>query len=87
MEFDFRKLTGRIVAEYGSRQAFAKAMGITKGSLSNKLNNKAGFSGADIRCCCELLSIKPEEIGAYFFTPKVHNCEQLRAEKAVEVSH
>lgn len=73
MEFDFRELTGQIVAKYGSRAAFAEELGISKGTLSNKLNNKSTFSPTEIRLSCELLSIEPESIGAYFFTPKVHN--------------
>lgn len=75
MEFDFSLLIGLIIAKYGSRAAFAAELGITKGALSNKLNNKSTFSPTEIRRCCELLSIEPEDIGKYFFTPKVHNSE------------
>lgn len=75
MEFDFRQLTGLIVAIYGSRGAFAKEIGISKSALSNKLNNKTAWSMQEIRRCCELLAIPDRDIGLYFFTPKVHNCE------------
>lgn len=75
MEFDFRQLTGLIVAVYGTREAFAKEFGLSKSALSNKLNNKTPWSMKEIRKCCELFGIPPKDIGLYFFTPKVHNCE------------
>lgn len=80
MEFDFRQFTGLIVAIYGSRGAFAKELGISKSALSNKLNNKTAWSTKEIRRCCELLAIPPKDVGLYFFTPKVHNCELEEAE-------
>ena len=75
VEFDFRQLIGLIVAVYGNRAAFAKEMGMSKSALSNKLNNKTAWSTKEIRKCCELFAIPYEDIGLYFFTPKVHNCE------------
>ena len=71
MKFDYSKLTGRIIELFGSRQAFAKEFEVSKGMLSAKLNNKAKFSTYEITRACELLKIEPEEIGEYFFTPKV----------------
>lgn len=73
MEFDFSELTGRIITVYGSRRRFAEAMDMTEGSLSMKLNNKTGWSPTEIYKSLDLLSIEPERIGTYFFTPKVHN--------------
>lgn len=86
MEFDFRLLTGLIVAVYGNRAAFAKEMSISKSALSNKLNNKTAWSTQEIRKCCELLGIAPKDIGLYFFTPKVHNCELEEAESVARIS-
>lgn len=71
MEFDFSKLIGRIIERYGSRKAFAEALGISDGTLSGKLNNKVKFSTLEIKQACSLLEIAPEEIGQYFFEPKV----------------
>ena len=71
MEFDFSKLLGRIVEKFGTRSAFATAIGMTDPSLSNRLNNKISFDMEEIYQACEALDIQPEEIGAYFFTPKV----------------
>ena len=77
MESDFRMLTGLIISKFGSRASFADTLGITRSALSNKLNNKTNFNPNEIRQSCELLSIAPEDIGKYFFTPLVHNCEQV----------
>ena len=71
MKFDFRLLTGRIIAVYGSRQAFAEAVGISKGTLSMKLNNRSRITFEEVIKWAELLGINSEEIGLYFFTPKV----------------
>ena len=71
MEFDFRLLTAQIIAMYGSRQAFAEKAGITKGTLSMKLNNRSKISMPEIYLWCDLLCIDPKNIGIYFFTPKV----------------
>lgn len=71
MEFDFRLLTGRIIAVFGSRQAFAEAVEISKGTLSMKLNNRSKIQYDEILKWADLLGIVPEEIGLYFFTPKV----------------
>lgn len=71
MAFDFRLLTALIIAEYGSRAEFAKALGVSKGTLSTKLNNRVKFSTKEILKCCDLLHIGKEDIGLYFFTQKV----------------
>ena len=71
MKFDFSLLTGKIIAVYGSRQAFAEAVGISKGTLSMKLNNRSRITFMEVIKWAELIGIIPEEIGLYFFTPKV----------------
>lgn len=71
MAFDFRLLTALIIAVYGNRGEFAKAMGMSKGTLSMKLNNKVKFTGPEIIRACELLHIDKNDIGLYFFTLKV----------------
>lgn len=72
MEFDFSELTGRIITVFGSRKRFAEAMEMTDSNLSMKLNNRTGWSTTEIYKSLDLLSIEPEKIGTYFFTPKVH---------------
>lgn len=71
MPFDHSKLTGLIVEKYGTRTAFAEAMGYTRGQLSRRLNNQTAFDTEDIKKAQRLLDIAPENIGVYFFTPQV----------------
>jgi transcriptional regulator with XRE-family HTH domain len=71
MAFDFRLLTALIIAVYGNRAEFAKALGVSKGTLSMKLNNKVKFTTQEILKCCDLLHIDKNDIGVYFFTVKV----------------
>lgn len=73
MEFDFSKLSGRIVEKYGTRSAFAAEMGYSESMLSYRLNNRINFDTEEIYNIClpEHLDIPAQEIPAYFFTPKV----------------
>jgi hypothetical protein len=71
MLIDYSKLIGRIVEKFGSRTAFAKAIGWNLEVLSRRLNNKARWNPEDYIRTCEILDIDPEEIYAYFFTPKL----------------
>ena len=71
--FDYRKLIGRIIEKFGTRRAFAEAVGISENSMSQKLSNKMAITTDDIKEWCkpEFLDIPCSEIGVYFFTPKV----------------
>lgn len=69
--FDFDKLKGLIVEKYGTRAAFAKALGLTPGQLSVRLSGAVHFKSPEIVKTTELLGIKSSDIGVYFFTPKV----------------
>ena len=71
MEFDFSKLQGRIVEIYGTRSAFAAALGMADSALSNRLNSKIYFDPDEIMATLPLLRLDPADIPAYFFTPKV----------------
>lgn len=67
MFYDFSKLLGRI-KEYGhTQESLAKAIGVNKGTLCLKLNNKGEFKAAEIDAICRLLDISNNEIGIYFF--------------------
>ncbi|MCI5836267.1 MAG: DUF739 family protein [Veillonellaceae bacterium] len=70
-EYDFSKLRGRIKEKYGSESSFAKAMGMTNGALSQRLNNAVEFKQSEIYLAIKLLSIPEPEISKYFFAPKV----------------
>lgn len=72
MEFDFRKLIGRIVEKFGTRRAFCEYVGVPESVLSYRLANKTRFTMDEIYryIQADCLDIPVEEIGVYFFTPK-----------------
>lgn len=63
----YPKLRGRIYEKYGSLTAFAEALGVSRQVVTQKLRKYSGFTIANIERWCELLDIKQEEIGVYFF--------------------
>ena len=71
--FDYSKLIGRIIEKFGTRRAFAEAVGISENSMSQKLSNKMAITTDDIKEWCkpEFLDIPCDKIGVYFFTLKV----------------
>ena len=75
MPMDYSKLIGRIVEKFGSRTAFAEAMGMKSEALSRRLNNRASFQTDEYIRACELLDINPKEMHQYFFTPKLRKIE------------
>lgn len=66
--FDYRKLNGKIVEVFGSQKEFAKAMGISVASVSNKLTNKAYFTQKEIEKAADVLDIGKGAISTYFFS-------------------
>ena len=71
MQFDYSKLLGRI-KEFGyTQEGVAEAIGISKTTMSLKLNNKAAFTQPEVEKIRKALGIADEEIGAYFFTQRV----------------
>lgn len=67
----YNKLRGKIREVFGTQEAFAKAMGISKVSLSHRLNGKLEWKTTEIVKACELLGIPIEENAEYFFVRKV----------------
>lgn len=67
VEYDFRKLRGRIVEVFGKQEAFAKALDISTRSLSLKLNNERYFKPCEISKAVELLGLSLSDIPEYFF--------------------
>lgn len=65
--YEYRKLKGRIVEKYGTMAAFAEALGLSKQSLSLKMTGKVGLSQEDIEQWSELLDIKLEDYGIFYF--------------------
>lgn len=75
MNFDYSKLKGKIRESFDTQESFAKALGISRTSLSFKLNNHVDFTQTEIKKSCELLGVKKQEISDYFFSSKVQKNE------------
>lgn len=73
--YDYSKLRGKISEVYGTRAAFAAALGIGKTALSARMNNQANFTQPEMSASAELLGFAVSEIPLYFFMPKVHKRE------------
>lgn len=69
--FDYSKLKGKIVEVLGNQKEYAKVLGLSDTSVTNKLNNDVYFSQREIIVSVEVLGIPLEEINTYFFTRKV----------------
>ena len=68
MNYNHRKLRGRIVEKCGCQRNFAAAIGLSERSVSLKLNCIRHFKPSEITKACELLDIAEAEIPEYFFT-------------------
>ena len=75
VEYDYSKLRGLIREKMKTEGAFAQALGRSHNFVSLVFNGETFFTHGDIVKACELLDIAPEDIGLYFFTPKVHDAE------------
>lgn len=66
---DYSELIGKIIAKYGTRDKFAKAIGMSNAALSARLNNKKQFTQMEILKISspEILDIPLKLIGFYFF--------------------
>lgn len=73
MVFDYSKLRGKIVENFGTQQAFSRSMNFSERTLSLKLNSKISWTQPEMKLACELLDIPVGDIHLYFFTPKVQN--------------
>lgn len=68
MTYDYTNLRKRIKeVGFDNEEAFAKAIGIARPTLSLKLNGKAKFDQLEIARIIELLNIQENEIHLYFF--------------------
>lgn len=71
MRFNYSALRGRIVERYGTTAAFAKAIGMSRSSLSQKLNNKTRWQQDDIESARVALGLSVPDLSKYFFTKEV----------------
>ena len=69
--FNYNKLKGRIVEEYGNINQFFLAneetLNCTYATITNKLKGVTGFTQEEIVLWASILKIKPSEIFEYFF--------------------
>ena len=71
MKFDYSKLLGRMKECGYTQERLAQAIGISVGTMSQKLNNKAHFYHPEIQKICEVLNITGKDVYVIFFTLKV----------------
>ena len=75
--FDYSKLRGKIREKCETQENFAKRMGMSTVSISQRLNNALEFSQGDMYKASVLLEFSlKDEVGEYFFTPLVQKHEQ-----------
>lgn len=67
MKFNHSKLLGRIKECGFTQEQLAEAIGVSKTTLSSKLNNQFYFTSKEMYAICEVLNIPKDEIGEYFF--------------------
>jgi hypothetical protein len=75
--YDYAKLRGKIKEVVGTEQMFAQKLGICRGSLYMRLQNKLDFSRDEMIRACDLLGIEYSEMATYFFAEKVQKNEHV----------
>ena len=68
MDFDYSRLKGRIVEKYGSQVEFAKHLGTSEKTVSDKINGKKGWRQDEIYKMINLLEIPSS---SFFFRTKL----------------
>jgi DNA-binding transcriptional regulator YdaS (Cro superfamily) len=74
--FDYSKLRGRIIEKCGTQKSFAGRLGVGEATLVQKMKCKVYFTQGEILKAADILEIRPESLCNYFFTQRVHKCEQ-----------
>ena len=69
--FSYGKLRGKIKEIFGTQERFADALGMSKATLSQKLNNCSEFTQEEMLNAMCLLNQSPSQIDEYFFTLEV----------------
>ena len=69
MENNYGPFLWRVDRKFGTQKAFCEAAGIAPNTLVNYINGTTPMPSTFIMKACELLDIKTEEIGFYFFKP------------------
>ena len=73
-QIPYWKLRGRFHSCGFRDQEIANAIGIGTDTMSKRMNGKQPWTSTEITAMCELLGIRQNEIGEYFF-PRVEKGE------------
>lgn len=71
MTYNYSKLRGKIREVFNTQAEFARALELSKTSLSEKLNGKSAFTQPEIEKSIELLNIARKDIPLYFYNLEV----------------
>ena len=75
VSFSYDKLRGKIREVFGTQDRFAEALGMSKSTLSQKLNNSSEFTQQEMMDSMRLLKQSLAQLDEYFFTPEVRKAE------------
>ena len=68
--FDYSKLYGKIREVFGTQEAFAEAMGMSRTAINSRLKQGVEWKSPEIVKACELLGVSLDESHLYFFSIK-----------------
>lgn len=68
---DYKRLKLKIKEVFDTQENFAKAMGMSKTALNQRLNGSVEWKTSEIAKACGLLGISITDAHLYFFTQKV----------------
>lgn len=68
--FDYTNLRHYILFKFGKIENFAEALGVSRQTVSVKLNGKSGFTQDKIIEWADVLEIPADDVGKYFFRLK-----------------
>ena len=83
-EMDYAQLRERIKDCGYTQKKCAEQIGISESQLNRKLAGEYVFRQDEINKLCVLLQIDGEEMGKYFFSPKLRNINRLAESKPIE---
>ena len=70
MVFDYCKLYGKIKEVFGTQEAFAKAMDMSRSAINSRLTQKIEWKSPEIAKAAVLLGIPISDTHIYFFCVK-----------------
>ena len=68
--FDYSKLYGKIKEVFGTQEAFAEAMEMSRTAINARLKQSVEWKSPEIFKACELLGIPLSDSHLYFFSLK-----------------